>query len=52
MAFSVTKAQLLGTRNLAIQLVNWVYSKTSFLVQIKFITEDSNQTHIQILILN
>ena len=28
------------------------YSKTSFLVQIKFITEDSEQTHIQILILN
>ena len=26
--------------------------KTSFLVQIKFITEDSEQTHIQILILN
>jgi hypothetical protein len=29
-----------------------LYSKTSFLVQTKFITEDSEQTHIQILILN
>ena len=29
-----------------------VYSKMSFLVQIKFITEDSEQTHKQILILN
>jgi hypothetical protein len=28
------------------------YSKMSFLVQIKFITEDSEQTHKQILILN
>ncbi len=28
------------------------YSKMSFLVQIKFITEDSEQTHLQILILN
>jgi hypothetical protein len=28
------------------------YSKMSFLVLIKFITEDSEQTHIQILILN
>ncbi len=28
------------------------YSKTSFLVQIKFIAEDSEQTDIQILILN
>ncbi len=28
------------------------YSKMSFLVQIKFITEDSEQTRIQILILN
>jgi hypothetical protein len=28
------------------------YSKTSFLVQIKFITEDSEQTHKQILILS
>ncbi len=31
---------------------NNIYSKTSFLVQIKFITEDLEQTHIQILILN
>jgi hypothetical protein len=30
----------------------YYYNKMSFLVQIKFITEDSNQTHIQILILN
>ncbi len=30
----------------------YFYSKTSFLVQIKFITEDSEQTHKQILILN
>jgi hypothetical protein len=29
-----------------------VYSKMSFLVQIKFITDDSEQTHKQILILN
>ncbi len=29
-----------------------MYSKTSFLVQIKFITEDSEQTHKRILILN
>ncbi len=29
-----------------------MYSKTSFLVQIKFITEDSEQANIQILILN
>jgi hypothetical protein len=29
-----------------------IYSKTSFLVQIKFITEDSEQTQTQILILN
>jgi hypothetical protein len=29
-----------------------MYSKTSVLVQISFITEDSEQTYIQILILN
>ncbi len=28
------------------------YSKTSFLVQIKFITEDSEQTQTQTLIIN
>ena len=37
--------------NHLIILGTW-YSKTSFLVQIKFITEDSEQTHIQMLILN
>ena len=29
-----------------------IYSKTSFLVQIKFITEDSEQTQTQTLIIN
>ncbi len=30
----------------------YIYSKTSFLVQIKFITKEKHQTHIIILILN
>jgi hypothetical protein len=33
-------------------LVRLFYSKTSFLVQIKFITKEKHQTHIIILILN
>jgi hypothetical protein len=31
---------------------SYIYSKTSFLVQIKFITNEEHQTHIIILILN
>jgi hypothetical protein len=44
----------LGSKTLLIYNVGKVviYSKACFLVQIKFITEDSEQTHIQILILN
>ena len=37
---------------LATGLFTLYYSKTSFLVQIKFITEDSEQTQTQTLIIN
>jgi hypothetical protein len=38
--------------SLEVVLICSRYSKASFLVQIKFITEDSEQTQTQILILN
>jgi hypothetical protein len=41
-----------ATNKLLADLLESNYSKTSFLVQIKFITKEKHQTHIIILILN
>jgi hypothetical protein len=46
--FTYKKCSELSLKTIAVHQ----YSKTSFLVLIKFITEDSEQTHNQILILN